>query len=769
MTSYNDTAIINGQTYYYYIVANNSIDESYPSDILKVWDNKPPVILEDLTSPIATTGDVFNITVNVVDNVLVETVVMVIDDMKDNVTTYHKAFNNNGLCTFKYTAPTRIMDDVMYSISAIDLSGNTAGIGGSFKVIDNDPPELYADNTNYPITTGDLINYSFDIRDNMEVAWANLTFRALNDTLWTLELIDGPGTNWYKNAVFGKSEEYDELISILFQYPPLNLTLTSSDIFGNNMSIDLGERMLVDNDPPVLMEDLTDETAQTGENFTFRFKAIDNIDLSHAEVEYWYMNGTKFRASLPRPLVGGKWEATIEVPVSPSFIENVFWNRTEIECNLTYSFHIWDPSGNEFVSDETQIEIRDTIPPELISHEYVPATGPTTGDPLEITVRLKDNIKVRYAYLLFKFFIDLEHSESEYRIGMNMSTTEEGLFSISFGEIPASVFRFFDHRIEVWDAKNEGYPTVFNFPRFNIIDNDPPAIKSYIAQRNTTTGGKLDVWISGSDNWMVSDVRMDVWSTGEIKQFILEENTTPSFSDEWEQGHPYLYERVLDIPLDSVEPIHLILKVTDQSNNTVSTPELVIDVQDNIAPSLQPITNINIKSGDILTITAVATDNIGIVEYRWEGTYPGSEEAPLTIDGPNVYGKVGGKGTYYETLVVFDAAGNRNETSFTLIVEPLAKDRSSSSTIILIVVLIVIAMIAITIYRVWRSDREPFEKPDIGSESPEPPELGEAPEEPALPPAPEKEVVVVTVAPPTPPPLYFTREEGTPTIDRKTR
>ncbi|MCU0799533.1 MAG: SBBP repeat-containing protein, partial [Candidatus Thermoplasmatota archaeon] len=46
VTTYNDTAIINDQTYYYYIVANNSIDESYPSDILKVWDNKPPVILE---------------------------------------------------------------------------------------------------------------------------------------------------------------------------------------------------------------------------------------------------------------------------------------------------------------------------------------------------------------------------------------------------------------------------------------------------------------------------------------------------------------------------------------------------------------------------------------------------------------------------------------------------------------------------------------------------------------------------------------------------
>jgi len=659
VTTFNDTAIVNGGTYYYAVTAFNYMGESERSDILKVHDDDPPN-LTDITPSIATTGDEFNISCMVDDNVLVDRVVLVIDDTYNNVTTSYKDFKSNGLCTFKYTAPTRIVDEVMYSISAFDLSGNIAGIDGSFRVVDNDPPELFADNTNYPITTGEWINFSFEIRDNMEVAWANLTLEIDNETWGQLKLTKGSGNNWSEWVEFGDNNYYNFVFAEVVEGPPFDLILTFEDIFGNSGKVELQSRRLIDNDPPSVSDE-SNKSFSTGENHTFRLRAMDNVGIGNAMVEYWYMDGIRHNVMMERTntipyRMEEFWEAIIEVPISPPYTEEIISGISKIESYISYSYHVWDSSGNEVVWNSTPVRIWDTIPPELVSHEYIPETGPTTGDPFEIRVGFRDNIRVSYSRIRLE--MSTQSGKVEYRQNAYMNRSEVGddSFIFKLQNIPDSDISFLKYSIEVWGPNGEYF---YHFPDLNITDNDSPTISSYFAERSTTTGGELYVWVRVRDNWKVSDVRMDLWSKGVVKEFILKDYDTISDSDEWD--HPFFYELVLDIPIDSVEPIHIILKVTDQSNNTVSTPELVINVHDNIVPTLQPISNITIKKGETLQIAAVAADNIGIDQVHWEGS-------PITASGLTLEGIMNQAGPFIINVTVVDKAGNSNTTSLYLIV-----------------------------------------------------------------------------------------------------
>ena len=152
------------------------------------------------------------------------------------------------------------------------------------------------------------------------------------------------------------------------------------------------------------------------------------------------------------------------------------------------------------------------------------------------------------------------------------------------------------------------------------IDKNLPVI-SNIAGHLGTTGETTTVSANVTDAGSgLANVQISVNGDGYVSMVA---GTAPS----------YIYD--VAVASNSVAPITYQIKATDLANNVTTTSTQTITVSDNDAPAIHSVTSAPNTTGDITTITADVTDNIGITSAQIN--IQGAGFVPMLGSGPYTY------------------------------------------------------------------------------------------------------------------------------------
>lgn len=432
-------------TFYFIISAMDTSSNWNTTGALQyfVEDNDRPFFIMDITPGSGTTGDDLTFSIEIGDNVQTHTAW--VDFWYEGGPHTNISMNMMGEGVFDRTiALEHQLSDLHYIFHANDTSNNwNASSEGSVNISDNDLPSFGTDLSDMEAFTGDSFHFEIAVTDNIGMVdgeaylrysiagthWDNLTLNRVGIDAWSTDII-----------------------------LPLNETGTMSYHFiavdgsGNWNTTDEFHRTIIDNDEPVMMEDLSDPAGHTGELFLFEINASDNIGISIVTVEFWFGNGTHTNKSLIKD-DGTIWTGNITIPVD-SLDE------------LNYIVWISDLSDLYFMADTVNITIEDTIDPVFDDHPD--DLSPTTGDILNIYVMVSDNIGMLNVEMHYR--IGEEEPVSVYMEHMVMGSYRANIsiphllsdLNISFRAI---------------DLYNNSMITKWMV--FSILDNDAPILRTF--------------------------------------------------------------------------------------------------------------------------------------------------------------------------------------------------------------------------------------------------------------------------------------------------
>ncbi|MGA1847785.1 MAG: hypothetical protein ACMUHB_00460, partial [Thermoplasmatota archaeon] len=665
------TSIENGKTYYYYFTAENYVGESVPSDILTVFDDLRPVFLGDFSPENATTGDNYPVKIGVTDNVDVTSVhVRYWFDFEPYETLYLEEQVKHYLQWWgSIPVPSRPGYILRYNVTAFDPSGNRMGLPvRDVEIFDNDAPTLGTSIFLPNAFTNETYTFSVDVIDNSQLhrVWVEYHYGTGKDRELNLSLNEG---FWEADI------QVENTLNTLY------LTYFAVDLFGNTNSWGPFTVNIFDDEPPFLLGDLSDPYPTTGDTFIFKASITDNIQMGEIWVEYWYNKENRFNVSLSniKPHI---WTYSIKIMDTPPS-----------GMSLNYLFHAKDSSNNWMLSDVFQRTIIDNDAP--IINDGSDDRG-TTGDPFHFNFEIQDNIGLEKAYLIYTL--------GDITRKIELHDYEDFSFQL---ELPVQLYGYLEYYAQATDVF--GNMINSSIIGVKIFDNDPPRIENIeftigaMSYNSLETGKeyiiKAVIWeING-----LNKVRMEYWYDGEVKE--LEMTREVLFQ---ETGH-FSCTTTLRAPNDRVIPLNFRIIATDDSGNTNITKDASRPVKDVIFPNIEPIADLTIVEGDILDITPVVDDNIGVDRVEWEGS-------PIIPTQGKLLGVVSETGIYEIKVTVFDEEGNSNSTTFTLTVER-KEEGISAGTVLWIVILIalvilIIAAIAIVLFIKGKRPREAEELPE---------------------------------------------------------
>jgi hypothetical protein len=517
---------------------------------------------------------------------------------------------------YNITPASDSLDTLYYIFRAADAAGNWNVVEiEDVKITDNDHPVLGTDSTPSMTTTGGEVTFDVEVTDNIGVTLVNVEYWFGLGFHVTREMT---GTGSYSYTIDIPENSNDTLY----------YKFHTSDIAGNEFESNTRMVAVKDDDPPVIGEDLSSNSCTTGDDFTFRIEVTDNIEVLEVHVQFWFNSGPKTTV----PMEGdGVYSHTFQIP-------------TAMTGELIYMFMTQDTAGNWVNTTMTNITVVDDDLPILIS-DRTPASA-TTGENLELVVTYTDNVGITSAYAEFWF---------------GTGTRQTADFDLETGDlsipIPSGSTSTLHYILHFMDAG--GNSLVTNQRDVKIIDNDLPQVLSDSSPVEANTGEEITFSFELTDNVRVASAILEYWTGSSSKHFI-----SPLVFVNGSYTLDYM------VATDSVSDINYILTVEDPSGNELILERRTIDVFDGISPVIEDIDDVTIYLGRIIDIKAVATDNIGIVSYDWDG-------APIENEMDMLQGTPIASGTYDVTVTVMDQAGNSAETSFTITVLPLDNDRDS--------------------------------------------------------------------------------------------
>ena len=360
----------------YYLITNDTAKNSNRTAtyVLDVIDNDPPEFIADRSDTWATTGERFQFSIEVRDNIGIARVHLVHwwNDDRDgsiNTTLIGVNLSGQGNGTYPYIEliiPIDRMDVLNYSFAALDLNGNWQITDvKSVQVEDNDPPEVIADGSDRYAWTGNTFHFQATVRENVAVYMVNVLFD-----------FTGVGPDHLEMVPIGEDDSGNIIYGADITIPPnrvgqLRYSFECNDTNGNYDEVNDTILDILDDDPPELSMDGPSELIK-GIEATLEVEVVDNIGIDGVFIEYWYGDGTPTNVSIispsghsitlqiPREQEGplsyrfsaedehGNWNRTATVVVElindpPRFIEVPTWNVTEESpTTLDLSVYILD-------------------------------------------------------------------------------------------------------------------------------------------------------------------------------------------------------------------------------------------------------------------------------------------------------------------------------------------------------------------------------------------------------------------------------------------
>ncbi len=588
----------------YSVDGGMGVKDEHPLVFITFVDDISPTFVTDRTWKNATTGDIFNFSATVIDNIAVVNVWV-------NYTINGRIFHNISLVHhdndiwYNNTVLLENATNLTYHFSVLDAGRNWKRVHGSnILVNDNDAPELILDNSMNSATTGDRYEITADFADNIRVDFVliNYTFDGIqfhNESLFDMETMQ-----WNKTLDI---PSWATFFTYYFYF---------GDAAGNRNITDARNITVTDNDLPILLKDNTPETSTTGEDFLFSAEFTDNINISSVWINYAFDSQDFFNVPLNN-INSTLWTFKIRI--------------NSRATNLTYFFNFEDKANNKNTTLSKILLVRDNDVPIFLSDQTSQLA--VTSESFTFILMVADNIGVTSASVNYTFDNSTFYRQSMYKqneLSWN-STIEisssavylEYIFHISdnapnFNTCPPRRIDVHDNEFPVLIKDNiSTVPTTGDTFTFSVLLEDNVGIFSAIA--NYTTDGieyhRLFLYHEKGNEW--------------IGTITIEMNSTM-------MGYHFQF--------------------SDFSGNLITSSSTVRDVTDNDAPFPDAGENIRMKKGENVVFNGTnSRDNIGILNYTWSFSY---NNTTVRLFDPTPSFIFLREGNYTVKLTVEDLAGN---------------------------------------------------------------------------------------------------------------
>ncbi len=634
---------------------------------VQVFDNDAPNI-NDTTSGVPSTGDLFNVTAEVSDNMGVDTVWIeyTLTSAEGYGHTYNRSMNNSSHYWFELQVWNNATQ-LNYSIQANDTADNWNSVLNETLVEDNDAPSLDIDNSPDNGTTGDSYTFNITASDNIEVGSVNVNW-SHGASSGNLVLTDDSDGSWSGTITLDDSLDY------------LIYRIQVNDTSGNSVSGEEQTVSVIDNDAPSFMDDSPD-SGTTGDSYSFDINATDNIAVESVNVT-WSHGVLSSNLALTEDS-DGTWSGSIFTDDSLD--------------NMTYKVQVNDTSGNFVRGSEQYVVISDNDSPtadpgdDKTVDEDVAVTfdGSASSDNIGVTNYIWNIEGTEYEGQTVEHTFD---QPGEYTVMLNV-TDEAGNHDIA--AITVTVTDVTDPMADAGSDINVTLNESFTLDGSASSDNVGIVNYTWVIDGEKYFGAEIDHSFSEIGTYVFT---LNV--TDEAGNFdtdtvnvTVEDRTTPEAVIEVSTETAALQEEVSfdgsnssdnheianftwiieDMEYHSVEVIHAFsetgsyevsLNVTDSSGN-FDLETVTITVEDQTSPVAVAATNKTaVKTGESISFDASdSTDNVNITSYSWQFG-DGS-----TATGATVIHSYGSEGDYTVELTVTDEAGNTDTDTLNITVE----------------------------------------------------------------------------------------------------
>ncbi|MBN1539346.1 MAG: right-handed parallel beta-helix repeat-containing protein [Candidatus Thermoplasmatota archaeon] len=355
-------------------------------------------------------------------------------------------------------------------------------------------------------------------------------------------------------------------------------------------------QMIMIEDRPRLVSDLSDIFGTTGDPFKFKIEAWDNFGVEEVSIQWTHGldNGALFLEK-----DGGLWSGQMDLG-----------DRID---DLVYVVHIQDGNGMSFTSSSKEIPVLDNDPPRFLEDHSDPYG--VVDEPFNLRASVSDNIQVSELNVecrLNGLFIS----------NSSMISGQDGNWSYELNGIrtPGKL----EYTFHMLDASG-------NYNRSSSMEamiylSDGPIFNSIVVTEDPYTGGTWEVRTTVTDNFGIEKVLLEYRFNSDNTRT---ENMFLRGLGTWNIS--------LDIPLDAVS-LNYRLIATDTSGNTNQTGMAMTPVLDIVDPVIADLTSSTPETGDPFNILWSASDNIGVSEVMLEYWFGDGEHQNLSVgeqDGGN--------------------------------------------------------------------------------------------------------------------------------------
>jgi hypothetical protein len=439
-----------------------------------------PVPLEDHSSPSATTGDPFTMSVFSPEEGEFSTARVYYwkTGVRHQSDMMMLDASWGSLWMWDDEVPSHSMEPFIYLFVMRGPSGNlTFSNVTHVPVVDDDPPELLFDITSEEAEPGGDLTFEVEVTDNIGV-----------DGVWV--------EHWYGdgdpiNATMEETvkNRWAHTITVERTLEALHYILHFTDVSGNWNSSEIETLALGDATPPVFVEDLTPANGTTGDPALFQVEVTDDIGVHNVTVEYWLSGFPYLTVNDSMEADGDTYTFLLSVP-------------DELVGTVAYRFHAMDTSGNNATSEVGGIAIEDNDPPEITVVMTLPTTV-NTGESYEVTVNVFDNLAVWSATLVMS--LDTGDGEpiqiSQYLQPVHNVSTYSGTVLILTDHVGT-----LSHYIIVTDHYDNSVSTIEATSQ--VVDTIPPEM-DFLIPLTAKVGQDLFIEVEASDNIGVTEVRWD--------------------------------------------------------------------------------------------------------------------------------------------------------------------------------------------------------------------------------------------------------------------
>jgi hypothetical protein len=413
------------------------VGESPWSNEVFAIDLEPPIFKNDVSSAKASTGDPFNLAIEVVDNVEVRSV------YAEYWTDFMGPFNLSMLKGTQNKWNTNIVvpdntGDLSYKFTAFDPTNNSisSSVFG-IPIEDNDAPEISILECMDNLTTGDDFEIKLQVTDNIEVGQVYLEFWYGADELHL---------NVTMESVFNIYSYKDKAVNSLENF---YWKISANDSSDNWITI-YGISNVIDNDIPIIDGLEEDETVTTGDLFYISLETSDNVGIGEIILEYWFDQEEHIFENW------GNKEIT-EMSIS---IPSTGYSK------FSYLVHIKDTSWNTISTPQKMLEIIDDDPPVF---DYRSPPGEVgTGEVLYLNGTVLDNLELNT--------LQMEYWINDDTRSVKEITPTEALCSFSFSlEIPMDRAGTLNILLKASDGSGNDNTTTIH--EVSIIDVIKPTVE----------------------------------------------------------------------------------------------------------------------------------------------------------------------------------------------------------------------------------------------------------------------------------------------------